>query len=230
MWDSISPRSRRTKAAVGLRVFNVIMNGAEAFHNLDIFATVGCQARLHAGENPYGDRRHIRISFVNVPTTPRSRQSPSRARPCPREQGAYRVNLGGNDYYDAKATPGKPIGISSAIGHATLVKIAGTQNQPLYTTTRERSGQDAAAIIFDLVPGDYTVRLHFAEAVGRGRKPGQTASSMSRLTEPSFWIISTSSVRRASPRKSSRSALTIGGRASGRDRVPEHRGMARSTP
>ncbi len=154
------------EAAVGLRVFNVIMNGAEAFHNLDIFATVGAK-RAYAQEKPVTvTDGHIRISFVNVAHHAKiSAITVARPAVSAGTKAPYRVNCGGNDYYDAQGNAWETdrhfIGGSA---NATLVKIAGTQNQPLYNDERVNDPAKAPLqYIFDLVPGDYTVRLHFAE-------------------------------------------------------------------
>ncbi len=55
-----------TEAGVGLRVFNVMVNGSEMLHLYDIFAKVGANKATSESKVVYVTAGKIEISFVNV--------------------------------------------------------------------------------------------------------------------------------------------------------------------
>lgn len=164
------------EAAVGSRVFNVIMNGVKAFSDFDIFAVAGAN---HA----YMETRHvqvtdgmIRIGFENIAHHAKiSALMVARDSIPAGSQAPYRVNCGGDDFFDSKGdgweTDRHYFGGSTA---ATGTNIAGTADQGMIRMERWNDpAKGDLTYSFDLYPGEYTVRLHFAEPWDQDKAVGK---------------------------------------------------------
>jgi hypothetical protein len=154
-------------AGVGKRVFNVLLNGETAFDHLDIFARAGANTAYHEDRDIAVTDGKVRIAFENIAHHAKiSAIEISRPPIAYRSEAPYRIDCGAeDDYYDAEGNGWQAD--SHWNGGATAyaaVPVAGTADAPLFASERwADASKGTLSYDFDLKPGEYRVRLHFAE-------------------------------------------------------------------
>jgi hypothetical protein len=169
-------------SAIGKRVFNITMNGVEVFHNFDIFAVAGAKKAYVEQKTLKVTDGLIRIGFSNVVHHGKiSALEVIRAPMVPGWEAPYRINCGGDDYYDAQGIAWETD--RHYFGGSTLISdisIAGNPNQSVIRSERwNNPTQENLRYVFDLIKGTYTVRLHFAEPWEANRGAGKRVFNVS---------------------------------------------------
>ena len=150
--------------APGQRVFDVLVNGTVVAPDLDVFAQAGARTPLDLDFLAAAQEGKIIVEFANktgnakvagievLPVTP------FRAAAAP-----YRIRCGGEDWIDPSGNWWEGDGhFSSGATFNTTTPVSGTELSPLYQQECWNATGDLA-YAFDVAPGAYTVRLHFAE-------------------------------------------------------------------
>ncbi len=155
------------EAGVGKRVFNVILNGEKVLENFDIFQLSGSNQAMRVEKPVEVVDGKIRISFENVSHHAKISGIEILRAPIPYSETApYRIDCGGeDDWYDKQGIGWQSdshwYGGSLA---GSTVAITGTENQVLFQSERWANPKEGDLMYeFGLEPGDYSVRLHFAE-------------------------------------------------------------------
>lgn len=150
--------------ASGQRVFDVSVNGTIVAPDLDVFAQAGALTPLDLDFLALAQDGKIIVEFANkvgnakvagIEVLP---MNPPRAAAAP-----YRIRCGGDDWIDPQGNwwEGDSHFSSGAIFNTTA-PVSGTELSQLYQQERWNATGDLA-YAFDVAPGAYTVRLHFAE-------------------------------------------------------------------
>ena len=151
---------------VGQRVFDVQINGTAVVQDLDVFAQAGADTPLILDYLSAAVDGKITVEFINkagnakiagIEVLP---QDPPRAIAAP-----YRIHCGGEDFIDPQGNHWEGDShFSYGNNFVSANPVAGTDKSFLYQTERWNPGdQGDLAYSFDVAPGEYTVRLHFAE-------------------------------------------------------------------
>ncbi len=150
--------------ATGMRVFDVKLNDSFVAQDLDIFAQAGADTPLILDYLTTAQEGKITVEFLNkvgnakisgIEIIP---QNPFRAVAAP-----YRIHCGGDDYIDPQGAYWEGDGhYTGGAIYVTANTVASTDKSFLYQTERYNGSGDLA-YSFDVNPGDYSVRLHFAE-------------------------------------------------------------------
>lgn len=150
--------------AVGKRVFDVHINGTAVAQDLDVFAQAGANTPLVLDFLAAAQEGKIIVEFFNksghakiagIEVLP---LNPPRATSAP-----YRIFCGGDDWIDPQGNWWEGDGhFNSGSTFFSRAAVSGTDMSYLYQSERW-NGQGDLAYSFDVAPGPYTVRLHFAE-------------------------------------------------------------------
>jgi hypothetical protein len=150
--------------AAGKRVFDVIVNGSVVAADLDIFAQAGAYTPLVLDFLTQAVDGKVVVEFANKTNNAKIAgievlpQTPFRATAAP-----YRIHCGGDDYIDSHGNYWEGDGHFNDGGtYVSTTTVSGTDMSFLYQTERFNGNGDLA-YTFDVLPGSYTVRLHFAE-------------------------------------------------------------------
>lgn len=149
---------------IGKRVFDVHINGTAVIQDLDVFAQVGANTPLvldflstavdgKIDVEFFNKAGHAKIAGIEVLPV-----NPYRASAAP-----YRIFCGGGDWMDPQGNWWEGDGhYSSGSTFFTRDPVTGTDMSYLYQSERWNGSGDMA-YSFDVAPGPYLVRLHFAE-------------------------------------------------------------------
>jgi hypothetical protein len=149
----------------GARVFDVDIQSARAFEDVDIFARAGANKALVLEKPTTVTNGQIKISLIRQIQNPKI--NAIEIVPATTPTAAVRVNSGGPSYIDgASNTWAADTGFSggSSYTSTSTATITGTSDPTLYKTERyQASGASPLSYTFSVPNGNYEVRLYFAE-------------------------------------------------------------------
>jgi len=166
----------------GGRVFNVDMEGTRKWTDLDVFTEAGSGNTALVKETfvtvndgqlniefLHGSASNPIISAIEILTTiPENEGTPGNA------ETEIRVNAGGNEYIDGENNVWlADIGWNTGTMGAPFKTITGTLDQPLFDNNRYNLDPDPKLeYSFEVLNGNYTVRLYFAETYDPAKVSG----------------------------------------------------------
>lgn len=151
----------------GLRVFDVDVNGTVVAPDLDVFAQVGADAALVLNVlATAGADSLITIGFTNKTGNAKiAGIEVLPANPLRATKPPYRIHCGGEDYIDAAGNYWEADSHFSGGAAATIpTSVSNTESPELFQSERwSDPNLGELSYAFDADPGEYTVRLYFAE-------------------------------------------------------------------